>query len=124
MNNEEFGSGKLLKLKYQRVDQINQTLIKIDSPQKLSRPSLISRNFMTLRKAWSIDGEWTEIQWMTNNLGVKKGGPNNAEILKNWFPPEIKCPLFNFYKFENSQSSTPESYKLHWKLINGEEFGS
>ena len=69
---------------------------------------------------------------MTKNLGpyyfydwnTKGGGPNNSDILQNWFPPEIRYPLFNLYKFENPERSTPESYKMHWKLINGEEFGS
>ena len=53
---------------------------------------------------------------------MQKGGPNNSEILKNCFPPEIKSPLFNLYKFENPERSTPESYQLHWKVIHGEEF--
>ena len=43
MNDEEFGSKKLLKLKYRRGDQIIQTFCKIGFPQKLGRPSLISR---------------------------------------------------------------------------------
>ena len=50
MNDEEFGSRKLLKLKYRRGDQIIQTFCKIGSTQKLGRPSLICRNFKTLRK--------------------------------------------------------------------------
>ena len=57
-------------------------------------------------------------------IEIQKGGPNNSEILHNWFPPEIRSPFFNLYKFENPERSTAESYKMHWKLINGEEFGS
>ena len=50
MNDEGLGSRKLLKLKYRRGDQIIQTFCKIGSPQKLGPPSLICRNFKTVRK--------------------------------------------------------------------------
>ena len=50
--------------------------------------------------------------------------PNNPDILKNLFAPETKSSVFHLYKFENPERSTPQSYKMHWKLINGEEFGS
>ena len=44
MNDEEFGSGKLLRLKYRREDEIIQTFYKIGSSQKLDPPSLIYTN--------------------------------------------------------------------------------
>ena len=50
MKDDEFGSIKLLKLKYGRADQKIQTFCKIGSPQKLGPPSLICRNFNTLQK--------------------------------------------------------------------------
>ena len=44
---------------------------------------------------------------MTKNLGssnfqikIEKGGPNNSDFLQNWFPPEIRSPLFNMKKFK------------------------
>ena len=55
---------------------------------------------------------------------MQKGEPNNSDILQNWFLPEIKNPVFNLYKFENHEGSTPESYKMDWNLMNDEEFGS
>ena len=61
INGQEFGSRKLLKLKYRRGDQIIQTFCKIGSPQKLGPPSLICRNFRSLRKAFRIHAQWTEI---------------------------------------------------------------
>ena len=61
MDDEEFGSGKLLKLKERLGDQIIQTFWKIGFPQKLGPPSLICRNFRTLKKAFLIHAEWTEI---------------------------------------------------------------
>ena len=62
--------------------------------------------------------------YKTFQIEIQKGGPNNSDILQNWFAPEIATPLFNFYKFENPQRSTAESYKMHWNLMNDEEFGS
>ena len=38
INDEEFGSIKLLKLKYKKRDQIIQSLFKIGFPQKLAPP--------------------------------------------------------------------------------------
>ena len=55
---------------------------------------------------------------------VQKGEPNNSDILQNWFPPEIRSPLFNFQKFQDSEGSTSESCRNDWNLMNDEEFGS
>ena len=69
--------------------------------------------------------EWRR-NWVhrTPKIEIEKGGPNNLDILWNWFPPEIRSPLFNLDKFENPERSTPESYEIHWNLINDEEFRS
>ena len=69
MNDGEFGSKKLLKFENKMGDQIIQTFCKIGSLQKLGPPSLICRNFKTLRKIFLIHEEWTEIKSMTENLG-------------------------------------------------------
>ena len=61
MNDEEFGSRKLVKLKYRRGHQMIQKFCKIGSPQKLGPPSLICRNFRTLRKELVIHAEITEL---------------------------------------------------------------
>ena len=61
MKDEEFESVKLLKLKYRRGDQIIQTLCKIGFPKKLGRPSLISRNFKTLKRVLVTHAECIEI---------------------------------------------------------------
>ena len=70
MNDEEFGSIELLRLKYRREDQIIQTFCKIGSPQKLGPLSLISRNFKALRKVLLNHAEYTEMQWTRKNLGL------------------------------------------------------
>ena len=62
MNDEEFGSKKLLKLKYRRGDQIIQTFCKIGSPQKLGPPSLICTNLKTLREVLLNHAEYIEME--------------------------------------------------------------
>ena len=47
------------------------------------------------------------------NLKYRRGGANNSDILQNWFPTEIRSPLFNLYKFGNPERKTPASYKIH-----------
>ena len=34
------------------------------------------------------------------------GETNNSAVLQNWFPQEIRSPLFNFSKFQKSEKST------------------
>ena len=102
MNDEEIGFIKLLKLKYGTRDQITQTSCKIGSPQKLGPPSLIWRNFNAITKVLLNhenelkSNEWRRI-WVlkTLEIEIQKGLPNNSDYLQNWFPPEIKSPLFN-----------------------------
>ena len=50
INDAEFVSKKLLKLKYRKENQIIQTLCKIGSTQKLDPSTLICRIFKTLWK--------------------------------------------------------------------------
>ena len=57
-------------------------------------------------------------------IEIQKGGPNNSDILQTWYPPEIGSPLFNFYKSEKAEKSTPESCRIHSNAMNDEEFGS
>ena len=57
MNDKEFGSRKLLKLKWRSEDQIIQTFCKIGSPLKLAPPSLFCRNFKTLRSVFLNQGK-------------------------------------------------------------------
>ena len=68
---------------------------------------------------------------MTNNLGLKnfwnwntEGGWNNSDIVQNWFPTEIRSPLFNLQKFQDSEKSLPDSCRMDWNLMNDKEFGS
>ena len=71
MDDEEFGSIELLRLKYKRGDETIQTFCKIGSPQKLGPPSLICTIFRTLQKVLLNHAEYIEMQWMTKKLGLE-----------------------------------------------------
>ena len=43
----------------------------------------------------------------------KRGQPSNSNFLHNWFHPEIRSHLFNLYKFQDPEKSTPESCRMH-----------
>ena len=72
MNDTEFGSIKLLKLKYRMGEQIIQTFCKIDSPKKLPLPPLICRNFKSLRKVLPNHAECIENVMRDNEFGSIK----------------------------------------------------
>ena len=61
MNEEQFGSRKLLKLKYRTSDQIIQTFCEIGSFQKLGPPSLVGRYFKSPSKILLNPAEHIEI---------------------------------------------------------------
>ena len=52
---------KTFKIEVEKGVQIIQTFCKIGSPQKLGPPSLICRNFKSLRKVLLDHAEWIEI---------------------------------------------------------------
>ena len=80
MNEGEFGSIELSRLKYRRGDQIIQTFWKIGSPpQKLGPPSLICTNFMTFRKALLNHAEYIEMEWMSKNFDLENFDNWNTE---------------------------------------------
>ena len=132
IKDDEFGSIKFLKLKYRRGDEINQTFCKIASAQKLSPPLF---NFYKSWDSWGKyswimkhalkSNEW-EIIWLHKafKIEIQNRGPNNSNILQNCFTPEIRSPLFNFKKFQDSEKSTPASCRMHYNVMNDTEFGS
>ena len=69
--------------------------------------------------------EW---QWIwvhkTFKIQIQKWRPNNSDFLKNLFLREIRPPLFNLQKLQDSEKSTLESCRMHWNLMNDKKFGS
>ena len=69
--------------------------------------------------------EWWRIWvWKTFKIERQDGGPNNSDILENWFPLEIRLPLFNLQKFHDPVKSLPDSCRMYWNIMNDEEFWS
>ena len=69
--------------------------------------------------------EWRWIRvYETFKIQTQKGGTNNSDFLQNWFIPEIMFPFFNLQKFQDFEKITLESCRMHWNLMNDEEFGS
>ena len=68
--------------------------------------------------------EWRRM-WVrkTFKIEIQKGGPNNSDFLQNWLPQEIRSPLFNLLKFQDSEKRTPESCRMEWNLTNDNQFG-
>ena len=60
----------------------------------------------------------------TFQIEIQKSGRNNSAILQNWFPPEIRSPVFDFKKFQDSGKSTTELCRKRWNVMNDEELGS
>ena len=72
-----------------------------------------------------ISTEWPRI-WVPqiSQIEIQKGWPNDSAVLQNWFPQEIRSPLFHLRKFKKNDKSTAESCRMHWNLLNDQEFGS
>ena len=68
MNDEEFGSRNLLRLKYRREDQIIQRFFLTGSPQTLGPPSLICRNFKIQGKVLLSYAEMNEKEFGSTKL--------------------------------------------------------
>ena len=51
-------------------------------------------------------------------------GDQIIQTFQNWFPPETGSPIFNLWKFQDSEKGTPESRRMHASLMNDKEFGS
>ena len=106
-NNKKFGSFKCLILKCRRGDQIIQSFCRIGPPEVVRSP------LFNLKKVWKPDKSTAEsfrMYWNLINdkefgsficliLKYRRGEPNNSAFLQNWFPQEIRSPLFNLRKF-------------------------
>ena len=103
MNDKEFGSIDLLRLKYKRGDQIIQPFCKIGSLQKLDPPLCNLCKFENPERSnpesykmhWNLMNDKEIGSEKLLNLKYRRGGPNNSNILENWFSPEIRSPLLN-----------------------------
>ena len=132
LDDKEFRSLKVLKLKHRRGDQIIQPFCRIGSPQE------ITSHLYNLRKFWKTEkntAEFCSIHW--NLLDDEEFGSLKVLKLKHrrgdqiiqpfcriGSPQEISSPLYNLRKFKKTEKSTAELCRMHWNLLDDEEFGS
>ena len=131
LDDEEFGSLQLLKLKYRRGDQIIQPFCRIGSPQEIMSPLFNLRKFEKTEKStaescrmhWNLldDEEFGSLQLL--KLKYRRGDQIIQPFCRIGSPQEIRSPLFNLRKFEKTEKSTVESCRMHWNLLDDEEFG-
>ena len=132
MNYEELGFFKCLALKYRRRDKIIQPFCRIGSSQEIRSPLFNLRKFSKIDK--STAESW-RMHW--NLMNNEEFGSFKCLILKYRTrhqiiqpfcrivsPQEITSLLFNLRKFSKTDKSTAESCRMHWSLMNDEEFGS
>ena len=101
---KEFGSSKLLKLKYRRGDQIIQPFCRTGSLQEIKSP---------IFNLWKFEKVWEKFSWIMQNtlkpnewqriwvlktfkIEILKGGPNNSALLQNCFSPTNQVRLLQF----------------------------
>ena len=132
MNDKEFGSFKLLKLKYRRGDQIIQTFWRIGSPQEIRSPLFNLMNFQkpekntaeSCRMYWNLMNDKEFGSFKLLKLKYRRGDQIIQPFCRIGSPQEIRSPLFNLMNFQKAEKGTAESYKMHWNLMNDKEFGS
>ena len=80
--------------------------------------------FKSCRMCWNRMNEHEFASRKLLKLKYRRGWPNNSHSLQNWFPPEISSPIFNLKIFQDCEESTPQSCRMHWNLMNENEFGT
>ena len=101
----------------------------------------LRKNLEFHEKPWDLSNSW-EIQknlpnpwasWLIREIWQlwQYGGADNLVLLQDWFRQEIRSsltpspphsPRFNLQKFPKSQKGNPEWCRMHWNLMNDEEF--
>ena len=118
-------------MKYRRGDQIIQPFCRIGSPQEI-RSALF--NFRKFEKTEKSTAESCRMYWNLPNyeefgsikflkLKYRRGDQIIQPFCRIGSPQEIRSPLFNLRKFEKTEKSTAESFRMHWNLLDYEEFG-
>ena len=132
LDDEDFGSLKFLKLKYRRGAQIIQPFCRIGSPQEIRSPLFNLRKFKKIEKTtnescrmyWNLPNheEFGSIKFLT--LKYRRGDQIIQPFCRIGSPQEIRSPLFYLRKFEKTEKNTAESCRMHWNLLDDEDFGS
>ena len=126
------GPFKLLKLKYRRGDQIIQLFCRIGSLQEIRSRLFNLRKFQNLEKRTAESGRMYWNLMNDNEFGCfkflkfkyRRGDQIIQLFCRIGSPQEIRSPIFNLRKFQNLHKKTSESGRMHWNLMNDNEFGS
>ena len=124
MNDEEFGSFRLLKFKYRRGHQIIPAFCRIGSPQEIRSPLFNLMNFQkpekstaeSCRRHWDLMNDEKFGSFELLKLKYRRGDEIIQQFCRIGSPREIRSPLFNLRKFEKPEKSTAESCRTHWNL--------
>ena len=120
------------KIEIQKGDQIIQPFCRIGSTQEIRSPLFNLSKFQKIEKR---AGELCRTHWNLMNdkefeslksleLKYRRGNQIIQSFCRIGSAPEIRSPLFNLKKFQNTDKSIGESFRTHWNLMNNEEFGS
>ena len=134
INDKEFGYLKLWKFKYRRGDRIIQPFCRNGCPQEIMSPPP-PFNFWKFQNSDKSTAESCRMHWNLMNdeefgslkllkLKYRRGYQIIQPFCRIGSPQEIRSPLCNLWKFQKSEKGTNESRRMHWNLMNDEEFGS
>ena len=132
MNDKEFGSFKVVKLKYRRGDQIIQAFCRIGSPQEIWSLLFNFRKFQKPERSTSVSciTHWNLMNdqefgcFKVLKLKYRRGDQIIEPFCRIGSPQEFRSHLFNLKKFEKPEKRTTASCRMHWNLMNEKEFGS
>ena len=116
-----------VKIEIQKGEPNNSDILQMWFPPEIRFPLFTLQKFQYswFMHKWLKSNGWRGIcVHRTFKIEIQKSGSNNSDILENWFPPEIRSPLFNLPKFQDNDKSTPDSCRNDLNLMNDEEFGS
>ena len=76
------------------------------------------------RRHWNLmnDKEYGSFKFL--KLKYRRVDQIIQPFCKSGSPQEIRFSLFNLKKFEKNEKNTAESCRMHWNLMNDDEFGS
>ena len=120
VNDRKFGWRKLLKLKFRRGDLIIQI--------PLFNLKQYGGSYKSTPQSWGIHSNGNNDKKFGSIKLLKFKYRRGDQIIKTFCKirsaQEIWSRLFNLQKFEESEKSTQESWRMHWNLVDDDKFGS
>ena len=132
MNDEEFGSFQILKLKQRMGVQIIQPFCRINSPQEIRSCLINLMNFQKVQKSatvscrthWNLMNDKEFGCFKLLKLKCRKGDQIIQAFYRIGSRQEIRSFLIKLMNFQKGEKSTAKSCRMNWNLMNDKEFGS